>query len=183
VVWRLLGAIALVLAVSAVPVARAAACDCQQLTPEESASFADVVFTGAAVAEAPAPMPALREGELPQGQAFYTFAVDGVHKGEIAEQTQVLAGGDQGACGMTFAMNERWLIFAAAGEGVLSTHLCAGNVALEPGQEPPLPVTAPTASGSGGSGTGVPVGVLVPVAAIVALAGVSAFLFWRADRA
>ena len=179
---RLLGAFAVVVGVSAVPIARVAACDCQMLSPEESASFADAVFTGAAVAEAQAPAPALREGELPQGQVFYTFAVDGVHKGDIGAEVQVLAGGDQGACGMTFALNQRWLIIATAAGGILSTHLCAGNVALAPGEEPPLAVTSPTASGSG-SDPGVPVGVLLPVAAVVALAGLSAFLFWRAERA
>ncbi|MEP7082821.1 MAG: hypothetical protein ABI841_07585 [Chloroflexota bacterium] len=180
---RLLGAFALVVGVSAVPVARVAACDCMAMGPDESATFADAVFTGAAIAEAPGPAPALREGAFPMGgQVLYTFAVDGVAKGNVGAEAQVLAGGDQGACGMTFALNERWLIFATAEAGMLTTHLCAGNLALRPGEDPPLAVTAPTATGSEGPVPGVPVGVLLPMAAVVALAGVSAFLFWRAER-
>ena len=185
--WRVVGAVALVVGVSAVPVARVAACDCALRGPDEAAAASDAAFTGVAIAAsegaAPAPAPALREPmPMPMSQVLYTFAVDGVAKGDVGAEAQVLAGGDQGACGMTFAMNERWLIFATSEGGMLTTHLCSGNMALEPDEEPPIPVTAPSASGGAPSGAGVPLGVLLPVAAVLGLAGVSAFLFWRADR-
>jgi hypothetical protein len=178
-------AMALVAGISAVPTATVMACDCARTAPDEAASAADAVFTGAAIAasEGAGAAPALREPvPMPMSQVVYTFAVDGVAKGDVGAETQVLAGGDQAACGMTFAMNERWLIFATAEGGMLTTHLCSGNMALGPGEEPPIPVTAPTASAATQSDGGVPVGVLLPVAAVLGLAGVSAFLFWRADR-
>ena len=184
--WRLIGALALVLGVSAVPVARVAACDCALQRPDEAAAASDAAFTGIAVAAseaAAAPAPALREPmAMPMSQTLYTFAVDGVAKGDVGTEAQVLAGGDQGACGMDFKMNERWLIFATVEGGMLTTHLCSGNIALMPGEEPPIPVTAPTASGATPPDAGLPIGLLLPVAAVIALAGVSAYLFWRAER-
>ena len=186
--WRVVGALLLVVGISAVPVARVAACDCALRGPDEAAAASDAAFTGVAIAAsegAAAPAPALREPmpmPMPISQVLYTFAVDGVAKGEVGTEAQVLAGGDQGACGMTFAMNERWLIFATAEGGMLTTHLCSGNMALMPGEEPPIAVTAPTAPAASQLGGGVPIGVLLPVAAVIALAGISAFLFWRAER-
>jgi hypothetical protein len=174
---------ALVAGISAVPTATVMACDCALRGSDEAAAAADAVFTGAAIAASEGAAPALREPvPMPMSQVLYTFAVDGVAKGDVGAEAQVLAGGDQGACGMTFATNERWLIFATSEGGMLTTHLCSGNMALEPDEEPPIAVTAPTASGAAPSGAGVPIGVLLPVAAVFGLAGVSAYLFWRAER-
>jgi len=178
---RVIAALAIVIGVSAVPIAQVAACSCTPMVPAEAAAMADAAFTGTVVREEPA------AGDLagpePMGQIAYTFAVDGIAKGDVAAETTVLAGGDSAGCGMSFAANERWLIFASADGARLSTGLCSGNVPLAADEEPPVSVAAPTSPGATDSGGGVPVGVILPVAALVALAGASAFLFLRADRA
>lgn len=178
---RLLAALAIVIGVSAVPIAQVAACSCMAMGPEEAATMAEVVFAGTVVGEEP---PAARDllGPEPMGQVVYTFAVDGVAKGEVGAEVSLGAGGDSAMCGMSFALNERWFIFATIQDGMLTTSLCAGNLPLQRGEAPAIPVYAPTASAPDAAGGGVPIGVVLPLAAVVALAGVSALLFWRADR-
>ena len=178
---RLLAAIAIVLAVSAVPIAQVAACSCMPMVPGEAAAMADAAFTGTVVAEQPMagddPL-----APAPMGQILYTFAVDGIAKGELGAQATVLAGGDSAGCGMSFAMNERWLIFASAQDGQLATGLCSANVPLAADEEPPISVSPPTPGAADDGGGGVPLGIVVPGVAVTALLGVAAFLFWRADR-
>ena len=80
------------------------------------------------------------------GQTIYTFEVDGVAKGPIGAKVDVLAGGDGASCGMSFGLNERWLVFTTWDGAMHSTGLCSGNLTLEKGAEAPFPLTAPTAS-------------------------------------
>lgn len=179
---RLLAAVAIALAVSTIPVAQVAACSCMPMAPGEAAAIADAAFTGTVVAEQPVGGVDLLAPE-PMGQVLYTFEVDGIAKGDLRAQATVLAGGDGAGCGMSFAMNERWLIFASAQEGQLATGLCSANVPLAAHEEPPISVTPPppnTADGDGG--LGIPPGVLVPGLAVVGSLGLAAFLFWRAER-
>ncbi|MCA1587311.1 MAG: hypothetical protein LC744_01110 [Chloroflexi bacterium] len=74
---------AIVLAVSAIPIAEAAACSCMPMVPSEAAAMADAAFTGTVVAEQPVagdqPL-----GPAPMGQIIYTFEVDGIAKGVSA---------------------------------------------------------------------------------------------------
>lgn len=176
---RLIAALAIVIGISAVPIAQVAACSCMALGPEEAAQMADVVFAGSVVSEEvgaadpAAPMAA---------PVRYTFAVDGVAKGEVGAEVAVVAGGDSAMCGMTFAMNERWLVFGTVQDGSLTTGLCSGNLPLQPDEDPPMPMYLPEAPDGAASGGGVPLGVLVPIAAVVAIAGVAGLIFWRADR-
>jgi Tissue inhibitor of metalloproteinase len=177
---RLLAAVALVVAVSAIPIAHVAACSCMPMVPGEAAAMADAAFTGTVVAEQPVARddPA---APAPMGQIVYTFEVDGIAKGDLGSRANILAGGDSAGCGMSFAMNERWLIFASAQDGQLATGLCSANVPLAADEEPPISVSPPT-PGADEAGAGVPLGVVVPGAAVVAFLGLAAFLFWRADR-
>lgn len=178
--FRLLAAFAIVIGVSAVPIAQVAACSCMAMSPDEAATMAEVVFAGTVVGEE-AGAPA--DPATGMGPILYTFAVDGVAKGDVGTQTAVVGGGDSAMCGITFGTNERWLVFANTVDGSLSTSACAGNLTLQADEEPPIAVRAPTASDPGDvAGAGVPVGVILPIAAVVALAGVSALVFWRADR-
>jgi hypothetical protein len=177
---RLLAAFAIVIGVSAVPIAQVAACSCMAMSPDEAATVAEIVFAGTVVSEeAGAPV----DPATGMGPVLYTFTVDGVAKGDVPNQTAVVGGGDSAMCGMTFGTNERWLVFANTVDGALSTSSCAGNLPLQPDEEPPLAIYAPSAGEPDAAGGGVPVGVVLPIAAVVALAGVSALLFWRADRA
>lgn len=176
---RLLAALAIVAAVSAIPIAQVAACSCMPMVPGEAAAMADAAFTGTVVGEQPADDEPL--GPAPMGQILYTFAVDGVAKGDVGARATVLSGGDGAGCGMSFAMDERWLIFATADGGQLGTGLCSANVPLAADEEPPISVVPPTGTPSYDGG-GVPLGVIVPSVAVVGLLGVAAYLFWRAER-
>lgn len=173
---RFLAALAIVVGVSAIPIAKVAACSCMPMVPGEAAAMADAAFTGTVVQEQPV------GGNEPMPQILYTFQVDGVAKGDLGDETTVLAGGDSAGCGMSFAMNERWLIFANADGGQLATGLCSANVPLAADEEPPISVSAPTANAADDGGAGVPLGVIVPGVAVIGLLGVAAYLFWRADR-
>lgn len=178
---RLLAAMAIVLAVSAIPIAQVAACSCMPMAPGEAAATADAAFTGTVVAEqAVAGDQPL--GPAPMGQILYTFEVDGIAKGDLGREATVLAGGDSAGCGMSFAMNERWLIFASAEGGQLTTGLCSANVPLAADEEPPISVSPPSGDTGEERGAGVPLGVIVPAVAVLGLIGVAGFLFWRADR-
>ena len=176
---RLLAALAIVIGISAVPIAQVAACSCMQLGPEEAAQMADVVFAGSVVgeevgaADPAAPMAA---------PVRYTFAVDGVAKGEVGAEVAVVAGGDSAMCGVTFTMNDRWLVFGTVQDGSLATGLCSGNLPLQPDEDPPMALYPPEAPNGAASAGGVPTGVILPIAAVVAIAGVAGLIFWRADR-
>lgn len=180
---RLIAAAGLVLAISAVPAAHAAACSCAQMVPAEALAASDAAFSGTVVAASEAAVPADRGLPFGPGGVRYAFDVDGVAKGDVPASVEVLAGGDSAGCGMTFGTGERWLVFATAEGGSLSTHLCAGNVPLAAGDEPPVSVATPEDIDAEEAGLAVPVGVIVPAGALLALAAVSGFLFWRADRA
>lgn len=145
-------ALAAALAIAAVPLERAAACSCAQMSVEEAAANAQAVFAGTVVDERPvgrddgplravaatAPMPGF------PGQVIYTFKVDGVAKGDVGPRVELLGGGDGASCGMSFGVGERWMVFASWDGAMHSTSLCAGNLLLAPDEEPPLPMSAPT---------------------------------------
>jgi len=150
---RYLLALVAAFALVALPVEQVAACSCAQTTVKDAAAMADAVFAGTVVDErnvgrgdgplravaATAPMPGL------VGQVMYTFKVDGVAKGDVGAQLELLGGGDGASCGMSFAVGERWLVFASWDGAVHTTSLCAGNLLLAPDEAPPLPMTAPDA--------------------------------------
>lgn len=202
---RLAGALALAAGICAVPVAKAAACSCAAMTPEEAAASAEIVFSGTVVHQEPTDgkgmgvavpvggvaMDVPVHGRLPivaaipadLGPMLYAFEVDGVAKGNVGPQAIVLGGGDGASCGMSFGVNERWLVFASVQGEALATSLCAGNVLLAADEEPPIAVTPPSGSpGAEGTGFGFPVAIVLPVAVVAALIGASAYMFWRADR-
>jgi hypothetical protein len=137
------------IAAVAVAVHPALACSCVAMTPEEALAQADVAFVGT-VAEAPpmpAPAPAKpRVDPFPGGAPFggevpFTFIVEGVAKGDVSQPATVVGSFDSAACGMAFAPEERWLVFASLDGEALRTGLCSGSVALAPGEEPPVSLT------------------------------------------
>lgn len=148
---RFLLALAMAFAMAAVPLEQVAACSCAQMSVDEAAANAQAVFAGTVVDERPvarddgplravaatAPMPGM------DGRVIYTFKVDGVAKGDIGAQVELLGGGNGGSCGMSFGVGERWLIFASWDGAVHTTSLCAGNLQLAPDETSPLPLAAP----------------------------------------
>lgn len=182
---KLLLAATLALGLLALPMQRAAACSCAMFGPEEAAAVSDVVFAGTVVDAQPtgfldrsAPVAATVPMPLPAGQTIYTFAVDGVAKGTVADQADVLAGGDGASCGMSFGMNERWLVFGTWDGRALTTSLCAGNVMLEAGSEAPLPLTAPSDADPVDEGVAIP----LPLLSLLGVIGLVLAVSWLAFR-
>lgn len=172
---KVLLAVALAVGFASVPVRHVAACSCAAFSIEEAARAADAVFAGTVIGEqqigpetaplgaiaATVPVPA------PFGQVVYTFAVDGVAKGDPPSELAVLAGGDGASCGMSFGMGERWLVFATWDGAVYTTGLCSGNLPLAPDEEAPLPLAMPTGGSQAAEPTEVPWSVLGVLAVIV----------------
>ena len=179
---RLVLAAGFALILLATPTVRVAACSCMEMGPQEAAAVADAVFSGTVVgaAQQPNPAPAINDPVL-GGDTLYTFAVDGVAKGDVPAQATVFAGGDGASCGMSFAVDSRYLVFGTAEAGTLTTHLCAGNLELAANAEAPLPMTPP----SGEVPTdddGPPIAAIGVLAAVLGVAALS-FLAFRRPQA
>lgn len=188
---KLLLAVLFAIGLASVPLERVAACSCAQSTPEQAAEFADAAFAGTVVHEQPVgaetgpvgAMAATVPAPMPFGQIIYTFEVDGVAKGPVGLQVEVLAGGDGASCGMSFGLNERWLIFTTWDGAMHSTGLCSGNVPLEAGAGAPLPLTAPAAGEGEPESSGIPVAVLILFGIVAVVVGVSWLAFRRGSTA
>ncbi|MGH2402137.1 MAG: hypothetical protein ACRDE6_05450 [Candidatus Limnocylindria bacterium] len=184
---KLLAAATLALGLLAMPAERVAACSCAGFGPEEAARAADAVFAGTVVADTPIGFemgrPVAATVPFPEqfGQRMYTFAVDGVAKGDVSSAVDVLAGGDGAMCGMTFGMDERWLVFTTFDGAVHSTGLCSGNMPLEAGADAPLPLTVPTAGIVDPEPAGIPLPALGLLGVVAVILAVS-WLAFRRDR-
>jgi hypothetical protein len=188
---KLLIAALVAIGLASVPVGQAAACSCAQSTPEQAAEFADAVFAGTVIDSqllgadtGPlGAMAATRPAPAELGQTIYTFEVDGVAKGPVGTQVDVLGGGDGASCGMSFGLNERWLVFTTWDGAMHSTGLCSGNVPLEAGGEAPLPLTAPAGADPAPEPAGIPVALLVLIGIVGAVLGISWLAFRRGPNA
>jgi hypothetical protein len=180
---KLLATTALALGLLAMPVEQVAACSCVGFGPEEAAAAADAVFAGTVVADRPIgtepgrPFAATVPFPEQFGQRMYTFAVDGVAKGDVATSIDVLAGGDGASCGMSFGMDERWLVFTTFDGGTHTTGLCSGNLPLEAGADSPLPLTAPEAAAEAASAS---VEIPFPAIALLAIVAIVLAVSWFA---
>lgn len=185
---KLLLAVIFAIGLASLPVSQVAACSCAMSTPEEAATFADAAFAGTVIGEtqvgdtrgagamaATVPMP------MPFGQSIYRFAVDGVAKGEVDAEVDVLAGGDGASCGMSFGTGERWLVFTTWDGSMHTTGLCSGNVALEIGGEVPLPMSAPASELEDADEAQVPM-TLLALLGVVAIVAVVSWVAFRRER-
>ena len=186
---RVLLGVVFAIGLANLPVEQVAACSCAAFSPEEAMRAADTVFSGTVVNASPVGVDdgfshaiAATTGfpQPPLGGTIFTFAVDGVAKGPVGTHADVLAGDDSAACGMSFGLNERWLVFTTWDGSVHRTGLCSGNVPLEPGAEPPFPLVLIPPAG----GDAEPRGLVVPVP-LLALLGVTGLVLavsWLAFR-
>lgn len=193
-VCRLIAAITLLIAISAVPTARVAACSCILMGDDSDAALeaSDLAFSGTVVGEQPSVIPGGGREPPAPGPNTYLFKVDGVAKGEVGAVAGVMSGTGGGDCGMTFERDERWMVFANretadAGDGPepderFWTSICSGNLPLEPDQHPPVPVTNPVSTQEPEAEGGVPVELVAAVLGAAAIALVSAYLFTRSER-
>ncbi|MGB8698381.1 MAG: hypothetical protein WCD18_03105, partial [Thermosynechococcaceae cyanobacterium] len=137
---------------------KALACSCADRSPEEKLRYADVVFTGRAIAEQD-----LKAGASQRSGADpirWTFAVESVTKGTVSGQIQVQSASMEASCGVRFKLGDRYQVYAKQTGNVLSTHLCSGTQPLTTNIEqllrrPPLPGTRVEIDGYYGSQTSI----------------------------
>lgn len=171
---------------ASVPATGVLACSCMQLSISEALGFADVAFIGtAAEAEAPPPQPG---DVLPNvDRVRYGFEVERVFKGEEVDARIVIitTTADGASCGTSFAIGERWLVFANVTDGELWTGLCSGTAPLlDPEAEQAVldelgsPIAQPAAP-SEGTQSEPPVALVAVLAAVALVAAISAWAFLR----
>jgi hypothetical protein len=185
---KILLASAMAIGLASLPVQQALACSCAEGTIEQAAAAAHAVFAGTVIDQKPVgldtgPVGAVAAtGPMPiqMGSIVYTFAVDGVAKGDVASHAQVVSGGEGNTCGMAFGINERWLVFTTWDGSIHSTGLCSGNMPLGADEDPPLAMSAPIA-GEVEQPMEIPWTALAVLTAVLVLAGVSAFAFRRSS--
>ena len=106
---------------------RAGRCGLRRHGVSEQPVGAETGPVGAMAATLPVP--------APFGQIVYTFAVDGVAKGDVGSRVDVLGGGDGASCGMSFGSTSAGWSSPTWDGAIHSTGLCSGNVLLEKGAE------------------------------------------------
>jgi hypothetical protein len=167
----------------AVPPMRVAACSCAMPDPAEATRRVDAVFVGAVVDQrSPAAGPVVSSAD----PVLSLFAVEEVRKGPTISSLVVSTSRDGASCGVAFAVNSRWLVFASrAADGTYTSTLCEPNELLS--ERADLPddairwpdeiATSPDANGA------IPLQMLVMATVIGALALGSAVAFvWRGRR-
>lgn len=154
------------------PVASVLACSCMALGEGEALANAQIAFTGVVVrVEDPNIDPTFGSAD----PIFYTFAVEVPLKGEPGSEPQVRSARDGVSCGMTFALGQRWTVYAGVDPaGKLETSICSGNQLLAEGV--PLPEL-------GGEEAGLPPQLLLVVGVGLLVAAASAYAFTRRPRA
>ena len=135
---RWLSAVALVLGTTGIGVALSAApacaCSCVPPDPEQYAASAEAIFTGVVrgVEQRGGPLTSTAAATV-----VTTIDVDGVHKGDVAQQVEVATADGEASCGIEFRVGERYRVYADTAGGQLSgtrapyhASLCGGTVRL-----------------------------------------------------
>ena len=162
-------------AVTAGPVAQTLACSCAQLGPGEALANAEVAFVGvvARVDDPSGGGPIVSTGD----PIIYTFAVEQSLKGGVAvgDAVVVRSARDGASCGTTFALAQRWQVYAYHDpDDVLTTGLCDGNELLA--EQAPIPeIESPTPPGP-------PAELLLAAGAVLLIVVVSGLAFLRGGR-
>src|SRR5688500_13935952 len=96
---RLAVALPLALAMLAIPAGSVIACACVDTTPEMALEGSDAAFSGTVAGISQAAIGA-RPGAAPD--TVFTFAGDGVARGDDGTEAEVWSHGDAGTCGVSF---------------------------------------------------------------------------------
>jgi hypothetical protein len=178
---RALAALSFSVAVTAVPLATVSACSCAMSELPEAIRSADLAVVATSVAVEPR-----GNGDLGDRVAT-TWDVERSRDPLDASRVSIESWADSGAnCGISFAVEERWLVLAYAGDGgVLETNGCMMNRRLD-GSDPEgealiaeALTEVPTSEPVQEAGINVPTPVFVIGGAVVLLAAVSALAFRR----
>jgi hypothetical protein len=151
--------------------------------PAEAAQRVDAVFVGAVADQRVAAGATVLSSTDPVESLF---AVEEVRKGPTISSVVVTTARDGASCGVPFAVNTRWLVYATrAGEGMYTSNLCEPNELLSERADlpdegvrwPDEVATSPDANGA------IPLQMLVMAAVMGTLALGSAVAFlWRGRR-
>jgi len=109
--------VALMLAGLLVQAHPAAACTCGVRSLPEQIEAASVVFTGTVT----------RIVSTSGVQATVEFDVTARYKGDVGRRARVSTALDSGACGVPFATEATYVVFAAGGPNALATNICTGT--------------------------------------------------------
>jgi hypothetical protein len=108
---------------SLLPVSRALACSCAEISEREAFEGADFVFEGVATS-AKEPLITQSSGDPVE----YTFSVEDTLKGDWSSPQVTVTTAISGAsCGAEFRVGQRWRVFASGSSDDLASNLCAGN--------------------------------------------------------
>lgn len=182
---RWISAVALVIGLSAVPVARVAACSCAMTELPVAIREAEVAFVGTLQGTDQA-MPL---GAAPFEEASWTWAVERSRDPIDTASISIIAWPDDGAnCGVAFANEERWLVLGHLDEsGRLATNGCMANRRMD-GEDPETEASIEAlltetveADPPEAPGFELPTPILVVFAGAIAIALVSVVAF-RRDR-
>jgi hypothetical protein len=177
---RVIAALSFSVTVTAVPLATVSACSCAMSELPEAIRTADLAVVATSVAVEPR-----GKGEIGDRLAT-TWAVERSRDPLDAGQISIESWADSGAnCGMSFGLEERWLVLAYAGDGgILETNGCMQNRRLD-GSDPEAEaliaeaLTETPSMAPAEAGIDVPIPILVIGGAVVLLGAVSALAFRR----
>lgn len=121
---RVLVAVVMALAGTAVAAPPCWACSCASSTPKEQAEAADVIFTGRVLK--------VRGGDADDGilgddNVKVRFRVKKVYKRHPRRITKVFTNESGAACGFTFKKGKKYTVFADKSDGKKTTNLCSGT--------------------------------------------------------
>lgn len=181
-IGRLVAVLALLAALSTMPVRQVAACDCEPAQLPDAVRQADVAFVGT-----------LAERER-GGDNFgvpvtdrWRWSVERSRDAGIGPQLVVEAEPADGAnCGVVFSVGERWLVIASVHDGALRAHGCQPHHRFDgsdPEREADIADLVSDVVAPGGASTAgweVPSPVLVSVGVVV-LIGVGAWAAFRRE--
>ena len=108
---------------------QALACSCIPHPPDRAAlKDANAVFSGT--------MSEVEEGaDIGFDRVTWTFAVDEVYKGDVAETQEVTSHTQSAACGLVFKEEKKYVVFAYMEAGGLETNSCLNTRPLADGTE------------------------------------------------
>lgn len=181
---RLVHAAILAIGVAIIPLATVSACSCAMTEFDVAVRDAEFAFVGRPISIEPT-----AGGDF--GDAVLTtWSVERSRDPISATTVAVRSWPDSGAnCGVSFAADERWLVLAYSGDGVLETNGCMQNRMLD-GSDPAgeatiaeiLPAEVGGAEPNPDGAVSVPVPVIGMGVALALVAAVSVLAFRRQRR-
>ena len=105
----------------------AAACKCMLVPPSEAAAQASAVFEGRVVEIKDVP------GDMPRRSA--TLRVVRAWKGMKSERAVVTTASESAACGIAFALDQNYLVYASDQDGALSATSCSRTRVIAEAEE------------------------------------------------